>query len=271
MLPLLVSTPHCADQVPYWIMARMLESGEAEPDLRRRLLREGDPYTDLLFHLPEAQVTVNAPASRFVADLNRDRDETGENGVIKLTDFDRRSFYAPGFLLAPEAAELRLMLYYDPYHRALDRALMGGGIRFFIDGHSMTSQGPAIGPDQGRPRPAICLGNFGDANGDPVSGPVSCAPETARAIRDHLEGLLVGLLAEPGAPQGVVLNQPFDGGHILKRYSQAPYAVPGLMIEVNRGLYLDEETLLPLPGRVEALRAAMQKLAVFIIGRAARP
>lgn len=247
----------------------MLQTGESEAGLKRRLFKEGDPFTDALFHIPDADTTLNAPASRFVADLNRERNEGGENGVVKLTDFERRPFYPTGYALSPQEREMRLSLYYDPYHAALDKALRGGGgggrIRFFIDGHSMTAQGPAIGPDQGEPRPALCIGNFGDTEGDPVSGPVSCAPPLARGIRDKLADLLKGPLAECGLPEGPTLNHPFDGGHILRKYSQAPYSVPGVMIEINRALYLDEDTQLPVPGRSEAISKAMARLSAWII------
>lgn len=270
MLPLLVSTPHSSGHVPYWILERMLRTGEGEAALRRRLFREGDPYTDALFNIPDAEVTVNASASRFVADLNRERDEAGENGVIKLTDFERRPFYPTGYELSPREREMRLSQYYDPYHGALEKALSGrdsegGRIRFFLDGHSMTALGPAIGPDRGEPRPALCIGNFGDAEGDPVSGPVSCAPPLARGIRDRLAELLKGPIADSGLSEGPALNRPFDGGHVLRKYSQAPYSAPGVMIEINRALYLNEETLEPIPGRVEAISGAMARLAAWIV------
>jgi N-formylglutamate deformylase len=264
MLPILISTPHCSAHVPHWMLARMLQTGESEAGLRRRLLREGDPFTDAIFHVPEAEIIINAPASRFVADLNRERAEGGENGVIKLTDFERRPFFPTGYALSPEEREQRLIQYYDPYHAAMERALRGGRIRFFLDGHSMTAYGPAIGPDQGKPRPALCIGNFGDADGDPVAGPVSCPPPLARGIRDKLAELLKGPLADSGLPEGPALNRPFDGGHILRKYSAAPFSIPGAMIEVNRALYLDEGTLEPIPGRIEALSKAMGKLAAWI-------
>jgi N-formylglutamate deformylase len=265
MLPLLVSTPHSSGHVPYWILARMLKTGESEAGLRRRIFKEGDPFTDEIFHIPEAEITLNAPASRFVADLNRRRNESGDNGVIKMMDFDRRAFYPTGYSVSPEEREARLSLYYDPYHQALKKHLGSGSIRFFIDGHSMTSHGPAIGPDQGLPRPAICLGNFGDTEGAGDPGTLSCPAGMARRMRDKLEELLGNVISRSGLAEGVVLNEPFDGGEILRAYSKGPIAVPGLMIEVNRALYLDEESLEPLPGLVEKLSKAMAKLAAFVL------
>jgi N-formylglutamate amidohydrolase len=244
----------------------MLQTGESEAGLRRRLFKEGDPFTDAIFNIPDAEAIVNAPASRFVADLNRERGESGENGVIKLTDFERRPFFPTGYALSEAEREERLAQYYDPYHAAIERALASRRIRFFLDGHSMVARGPAIGPDQDAPRPAFCIGNFGDAEGDPdpASGPVSCAPPLARGIRDKLGHLLKDLIAASGLPEGPALNRPFDGGHILRRYSRPPFSVPGVMIEVNRALYLDEASLQPIPGRVEALAKAMGRLAAWI-------
>ncbi len=267
MLPLLVSTPHCSGHVPYWLLARMLQTGEGETALKRRLFKEGDPFTDVIFNIPDAEVIVNAPASRFVADLNRERSEGGENGVIKLTDFERRAFFPTGYALSDSERETRLSLYYDPYHAALEKALASKRIRFFLDGHSMVSHGPAIGPDQGAPRPALCIANFGDEDGDPVpgAGPVSCPAPLAQGIRDQLAKSLKPLIASAGLPEGPALNRPFDGGHILRKYSRAPFAVPGVMIEVNRALYLDESTLEPIPGKVEALAKAMGRLAGWIL------
>lgn len=265
MLPILVSTPHSSGHVPYWLLARMLQTGEDEEALRRRLFREGDPFTDALFNIPDAEAIVNAPASRFVADLNRDRDEGGDNGVIKLTDFERRPFFPTGYSVSPTEREARLAQYYDPFHAALERAIRSGRVRFLLDGHSMTARGPAIGPDQGAPRPALCIGNFGDADGDPVDGaPVSCAPPLARGIRDFLAKALKETITASGLQLGPALNAPFDGGHVLRRYTRAPFALPGVMIEVNRALYLDEAALKPIPGRVEALNKAMGRLAAWI-------
>jgi len=263
MLPILISTPHCSGHVPHWLMARMLRTGEGRAALERRLFKEGDPFTDAIFDVPDAAVTVNAAASRFVADPNRARDEGGENGVIKLTDFERRPFFPTGYALSQEEREMRLTQYYDPFHAALGRAFSSGSIRFFIDGHSMTAHGPAIGPDQGAARPSLCIGNFGDADGDPAAGPLSCPGPLARGIRDQLAESLRDLIAASGL-DAPALNSPFDGGHILRRYSAAPFSVPGVMIEVNRALYLDEDSLRPLPGRIEALSKAVQRVAAWI-------
>jgi len=264
MLPLLVSTPHSSGEVPPAILGEMLKTGEPETELRSRIFREGDPFTDGIFRIAGAAVTVNAKTSRFVVDLNRERNEGGENGVIKRTDFDRRPFYTSDFILSEDARKRRLTEYYDPYHRAISAAIRGGSIRFLIDGHSMTAVGPAIGPDQGKPRPALCIGNFGDGNGAFVSSPLSCPPELAVFIRDQCRDVLADMIAESGLP-APELNQPFDGGHILRKYSSPN--LPGIMIEINRALYLDEKTLEPLPGRIPRLQEGMERLFTELCDR----
>jgi N-formylglutamate deformylase len=274
--PVLISTPHSSAHVPHWIEVRMRESGEPEADLRRRLLDGSDPYTDQIFHVPEAACVLNAVASRFVIDLNRDPDEEGDNGAIKLTGFDRKPFYPSAYVLTVEERKRRARLYHEPYHRELAKAIADPNILFFIDGHSMDPIGPSIGPDEGKPRPAICIANVGDAEGNQMNGThTSCPPALARRIRQHAEKAFAEVLSEAGMAKDIQLNQPFRGGYIARRYSDPSTPPvgdgrdqawkPGIMIEFNRALYMDMATLLPLPGRIDKLRAGIRALTEAIV------
>src|SRR6185295_19015003 len=143
-------------------------------------------------------------------DLNRARDEGGPNGVIKSTDFKLRGLYAANYAIDAEERERRLLAYYDPFHAEIEKRLAIVKFRFLLDGHSMTAQGPALGPDKGSDRPALCIGTFGDSNGDPVgNAPVSLEPDLARAVRDAAIPLL--RKAFPGWDrEWALLNTPFD-------------------------------------------------------------
>jgi N-formylglutamate amidohydrolase len=265
--PILITTPHGSGEIPSGIFARMRECGEPAAALRKRILSEGDPFTDQLYDLP-AQAVLRAAHSRFVVDLNRERNEGGPNGVIKTTDFQLRPLYASGYRMTAEERERRLREYYDPYHREIEERLARGGIRFLLDGHSMTAQGPVLGPDQGHSRPALCLCNFGDAGGEAVGGePVSFDPALARAVREHAAKILGSSFPDWKPDDLVLLNQPFEGGCILRRYTHPshPHCVPGLMFEINRSLYLDEEKLEPLPGAVEIWRNFLLEITRFIL------
>ncbi len=219
--------------------------------------------------MPAAAV-FTARFSRFVVDLNRARDEGGPNGVIKVTDFSLRPLYRPGYAIPEVERERRLREYYDPFHRAVETRLAAGGIRLYLDGHSMTARGPQLGPDSGEARPALCLGNFGDTCGDPTGGaPVSLDPDLARPAL-VFAAAAVGR-AFPAWRDGdfAALNRPFDGGYLLKRYTAPdfPHRVPGLMCEINRALYFDEEKAAPRPGAIPVWREIMLGLARFLLAR----
>ncbi|MDP8916872.1 MAG: N-formylglutamate amidohydrolase, partial [Pseudomonadota bacterium] len=93
-----------------------------------------------------------------------------------------------------------------------------------LDWHSMPSG--AAGP--GRRAPDIVLGDrYGAA----------CAPAAVRWLEREWEA------------RGYVVarNSPYAGGWTTARYGQPARGFHALQIEFNRGLYLDERTLEPLP------------------------
>ncbi len=266
-LQLLISIPHGSDYVPTEIFKEMLGSGESPEKLRHRIFAQGDPFTDEIFAFPLALKIVKAEYSRFVVDLNREIEEDDENGIMKLIDFDRKPLYAKNYTLSEDKKDQRLQKYYDPYHRELEKYLQQKEILGFIDGHSMSAFGPSLGPDQGKPRPAFCISNFGDANGDFVCHPLSFPAEGTRALKNKAQEIFEYFLIEENLPRQIFLNQPFDGGSILRKYSELgnPYSKPGLMVEVNRALYLNETSLLPIPGRIATLRQGLQLLAESMV------
>jgi N-formylglutamate deformylase len=266
-LPLLISTPHCSHSYPLPILELIrkgaVEKGWSEERLRLHLLKKCDRFTDRIYDIPRARITLNAVVSRYVVDLNRARDHEGDNGVIKMGDLDKVPFYPQGHVLDEEEKQRRLRMHYDPYHAELAAAVARPDIIFFIDGHSMSRKGPVISSDPGKLRPAFCLANGGDAQGEPKTNPTSCTPAHARAIKGMMEEIFVDMLTDREPERRVTLNQPYNGGYILKRYSdpKAPAFKPGIMIEINSELYKDDETQQELPGRVEALNAGMRRLA----------
>jgi N-formylglutamate deformylase len=262
-LPLLLSIPHGASEVPDDVFQEMLGCGQDAAALRQRILQQGDPFTDDLFSLPNVTHILRAPYSRFVADLNRARYEDGENGILKLCDFDRKPLYAEGYRISKTIREHRLQNYYDPYHSKMEAMIKNPEILGFIDGHSMSAEGPNLGPDLGIARPAMCIGNFGDAEGNFVNTPLSFSAEGVRLLRDYADEIFGDFLLQQHLPRSILLNQPFDGGYILEKYSnpKAEFHKRGLMLEINRALYLDEKTLLPIPGRMSTLRKGLSLFA----------
>ncbi len=151
--------------------------------------------------------------------------------------------YIYGDKLSYEEAEWRIEHFYRPYHATLQRLLESTAMRFgfaiLIDWHSMPSAavrrsagltGRTILPD-------LVLGDrFGR----------SCGRSVVRSV----EGVAGGhdfLTAR---------NAPYAGGHITAHYGRPQSGVHALQIEVNRALYMDEETYAPLAGL-----ARLQQLA----------
>lgn len=270
VFPLLIVTPHNAGFVPQDILWDMLGEVSYHPAARQgfldRLFDQGDPYTDLIFHQPGAY-HLNASTSRFVVDLNRERNTGGHNGVVKTTDFDATPLYPSGFRLGAAEIEERLRRYWDPFHREIERVIRERSVKLLIDGHAMSPVGPAIGPDAGYPRPALSLMTGGDAQGEAVSSlPPSVAPEAARALQASASRHFAPLLkATPGVPAEVALNYPWSIDEISAHYSQPSRAerIPAFGLEINRALYLEPNGSRekPDPARIRALQQAFGAFA----------
>lgn len=133
----------------------------------------------------------------------------------------------------------RIGRYYRPYHRALQELVENTRKSFgwclLIDCHSMPSVGGPMDADPGNTRVDFVLGDcFGAA----------CDP----AIADHVEKVL------SGAGYTVTRNTPYSGGYTTVHYGHPAAGVHVLQIEINRALYMNENTYERLPGIAELTR-----------------
>ena len=247
-LSLLILTPHSSGQLPAQVIHQML--GEAVYDtlareaLQRRIFLDGDPYTDLLFLVPGARL-LNAPWSRFVVDLNRERLDTGANGVVKRTGFDLQALYPDGTELDTED---RLRRYWDSFDAQVRAEL--AGVSLLMVGHSMGMYGPALGPDHGQPRPALTL-MLGE--GERATFP----PELAEPLRLAAEQAFAAVLGSAEVSR-VAVNDPWTSDDLSLRYGHA--RLPAFGLEINAGLYLTEEGR-PRDDRIQALNACLRVFA----------
>ena len=121
----------------------------------------------------------------------------------------------------------RIERLYRPYHEALEDLVGATLLRFgtclLIDGHSMPSVGGPMDRDAGRRRVDFVLG---DCHGS------TCAPEVVDLAHDFLE------------TQGyhVTRNVPYAGGFTTRHYGRPDSGVHALQIEINRSLYMDEDS-----------------------------
>ncbi|MGE3148587.1 MAG: N-formylglutamate amidohydrolase [Pseudorhodoplanes sp.] len=156
--------------------------------------------------------------------------------------------------IAVDDALRRIETLYKPYHRALrklfTRIHREFGVAILIDCHSMPS---ATGLREDRPRPDVVLG---DRYG------TSCVS----AISDVVETTLREL------SYTVSRNKPYAGGFITEHYGNPPAGLHAIQLEINRGLYMDEERYERRPGlarlaaHIEILAARLADIPVEALG-----
>jgi N-formylglutamate amidohydrolase len=124
----------------------------------------------------------------------------------------------------------RIERIYRPYHDTLRRLLaqthVAFGMAVLIDCHSMPSN---VRGSASRVRPDFVLGDrFGS----------SCMPELTDCAAKSLHKL----------GYTVCRNKPYAGGFITEHYGRPARNLHALQIEVNRALYMDEQSLAPHAG-----------------------
>ena len=246
-LPLLVLAPHSSGHIPADILKQVLGQQLFDTDIRNQRLQhifnEGDPYTDLIFHIDNAYFYA-ATVSRFVVDVNRFRDDISDNGVIKVVDFGETPLYPEGYILTEAEREKRLVRYFDSFHATVEQTLKTNSIKLMISGHSMSTFGPNLGPDKGKARPAICLMTGGDIEGNDVEGQRNfLGGEKARAVKALAEKHFETIIQESNVPKQVTLNDPWAADVLSHTYTnpELSYALPCFGMEFNHALCLNTD------------------------------
>jgi N-formylglutamate amidohydrolase len=126
----------------------------------------------------------------------------------------------------PEVRARLIETFYRPYHAALDAVAVEIVETFgrctLIDGHSFPTRPLPSELDQDPARPDICIGR------DPTHTPNDLASGLADAFR--AEGLTVEF------------DRPFAGALVPNAFYGRDPRLRSVMIEVRRGLYMDEAT-----------------------------
>ncbi|MGB4106327.1 MAG: N-formylglutamate amidohydrolase [Alphaproteobacteria bacterium] len=134
--------------------------------------------------------------------------------------------------LSVEDITRRIEKYYKPYHGALEKLIQDAHYNFgqvwHVNCHSMP--GASARPKQ----PSSLMGRLpresdfvlGDRDG------TSCDLDFTHAMRDFLKGL----------GYTVTINDPFKGVELVHRYSAPARGLHSLQIEINKSLYMNENT-----------------------------
>ncbi len=230
-----VHIPHSSTAIPDDVRGQFVLSDE---DLEREVLLMTDWHADDLFSVrgPETSAeTVLFPVSRLVVDPERFEDDAEEEmaqkgmGVVYSRTTDGRRLRRR---ISPREREDLLRKYYRPHHerltKAVGEALRRQGKCLIIDAHSFPSRPLPYEADRSPDRPDVCLGT------DEFHTPDLLRKVALKILRVQFKG--------------VEINRPFKGTMVPARYLRRDRRVLSIMIEINRGLYMDERTGEKLPG-----------------------
>jgi N-formylglutamate amidohydrolase len=218
----------------------------------------GAPY--LVAEFPRSYLDVN----RSVADMDTDMVEGGWPHPVRDSATAKRGMglmwrYAWGDVpmnhrrLTIAEAEARIDTYWRPYHALLSGLIEDTARRFghvvHVDCHSMPSVGHVLSPDPaGTQRPDVVLGDRDGASCD-----TALVPALAQVFRAH------GL--------SVAVNDPFKGGELVAAYSDPAAGRHSVQIEINRRLYMDEDTRERTSG-FDALKVVLNDVAEAAVSHA---
>lgn len=243
--------PHASTAVPAAVRPSLLLSDD---ELANELRQMTDALTDRLFGgAVRGAAEVVFPVSRLVVDPERFEADEEESmaargmGVV----YERTSGGAQLRGVVDAAAREELLdRYYRPHHArltsAVDAALAAHGRCLVVDAHSFPSVPLPYESDQRPDRPDLCVGT--DAF--------------------HTPGALAEAVVEAGRALGwsVAVDRPFAGALVPAARYRRDARVSAVMIEINRRLYLDEETGAPsqafdeVRGSIARLLAALTEV-----------
>ncbi|MCM2472383.1 N-formylglutamate amidohydrolase [Rhizobium sp. CG5] len=147
--------------------------------------------------------------------------------------------------LTVKELEDRIDTYWRPYHstlvRLLDETHRAFGKVYHVNCHSMPAVGHALSPDPaGTLRKDVVVGDY--------DGQAS-EPDFVNLVAETLSGF----------GYSVSLNVPFRGAELVSAYSAPAKGRHSIQIELNRKLYMDEQTRAKTSG-YDDLKANLSKL-----------
>lgn len=219
--------PHDSSLIPAQERSRLILN---DAELRAEILSMTDHRTFAFFagDIPAEQV-VRAEYSRLVVDVERfENDEEERMAACGMGAIYERTSDGKRLRSSPSRVERKRLLstYYRPHHQRLasevNRVLMHHGKVLIVDCHSFPSKPLMYELDQKPHRPDICIGT-----------------DSWHTPRDLAEGL--GIAFEKKG-WSVAFDAPFSGSIVPREHYRRTKAVASIMVEVNRGIYLNEAT-----------------------------
>jgi N-formylglutamate deformylase len=253
-IAVLVEVPHAGLDLPEAVQDELSAPEDA-------LRRDADIYVDELYaHAPSLGATLLcSTVSRYVVDLNRAQDDVDSatvtdhpapvgaqpRGVVWRATTDGRPVLRRPLTFS--ALRRRLARYYVPYHEALRQTLDDMRARFgaaiLLAGHSMPSRGRSLHVDAGVRRADVVPGTQGRTTAD--ERVIDLVDQYFRA-----------------AGLSVKHDDPYKGGFSTVHYGRPAHGSHAIQIELNRALYVNEETFEKRPGDFQRVQLLLDGLVV---------
>lgn len=261
-LPVVLASPHSGDGYPPEFLAQTRLAASA-------LRKSEDCFVDELFagatrlgvpllraHFPRVYVDANREPYELDPRMFEDKVPDYVNvrsprvaaglGTIARFAAGGEDIYRKKLSFAEALA--RIESCYRPYHAMLrqlvDATVARFGFCVLLDCHSMPSVGGPMEADAGRARADFVLGDcFG----------ASCAP----AVTEKAERSLCAM------GFSVRRNAPYSGGFTTRHYGRPPDRVHALQVEVNRALYMNQDSFAKSPA-FAAVAARLGELVASI-------
>jgi N-formylglutamate deformylase len=261
-VPIVVDSPHSGFTLPD-------DFGTIAPEAALRTT--WDAFVDELWQdAPVHGATLLAATfPRAYVDVNRREDDLDPAllaepwpAPLAPTDYSRRGMGLIRRLALPDvpmyaaplsvaSVQARLDGYYRPYRAALGARLEAlratAGVALLLDAHSMKSRGNAMNVDAGAERPDVVVSDRHGSTADPA---------------------LTAFVAEHFRGEGyrVQVNDPYQGGDIVRSFGAPSRGVHAIQVEVNRARYMNEAAFMRAAG-FDALRAACGRCVAALAGQ----
>lgn len=220
-LPILLSIPHGGTRKPVELDGHLSITN-------KDLFDDSDPFVIELYDLGDkVQRVIKTDIARAFVDLNRslqDMPPDNPDGLIKSKTCYDKPIYTNGKEPDNLLKTMLIEMYYNPYHRSIQKSIDELDLKLCLDCHSMASSAPYFSPDKTQSkRPLFCI-----SNNDGQTSSQEMMEQLADSISESYSI----------DRQEIFLNDPFHGGHITRTYGNKP--VPWIQIEMNRSMYLSK-------------------------------
>ena len=263
MKPFFISIPHSGERVPSeasWLQ------GLPEPIL----MCDVDRFVDTLYQpiVRELRLAcVQTQWHRYVVDLNRlaedvdcDSVEGHENPSGKFTTGLHWVKTTRGDILMKQPIprrqhQLLVDRYFKPFHSDVQATYSffrerGAEKIYHLDAHSMPSKGTSAHRDPGQTRADVVVSDW-----------------EGKSCETSFKDLVIEAYSQTGLKVGY--NWPYLGGRVTQTYGQPQNGQHAIQVELNRALYMDEESKRLVPEKAEALQKKLASAVRWIHQRVA--